>query len=347
MGVARERAFAVAAGVGAAVALSFAHDFQPSVALQGVLILLAALSFIEMRKLRELGGRDFRKHGVTTGLWHLATTNFAAFAYAWFMYDGYRSGTTPDTAFKAFGSAAKDWMLASGLIGSTLGLFRSTGTNSAALQALRQNQELLTQVTSLRRSFVDATDLTTMALDGSQAASLEDLMETVEAMVTIASDLPEKSELVDAFTVWIKDSEKKKWRILSGRGVSAKTIASYEQPVLERVTPEKGIVANLAASGRQQLILASNAEAHAWYSDDPYTVRKTVGLAAVLLLDKQGVPCGALCLTSEDARGIPSENEPAELQRFEKVLQLWAGTFTLPVQRWFELIQTASEDFHA
>jgi hypothetical protein len=255
------------------------------------------------------------------------------------MYDGYTSGVSPQGSFNAFGSAAKDWMLASGLIGATLGLFRSTGTNSASLQALRQNQELLTEVGSLRRTLGDATDLTTMALDASQATSLASLINTVESMVTTASDLPEKSELVDAFTVWIKDDDKKAWRILSGRGVSANTIASFEQPVIETAAHGKGIVANLAASGGQQLILPSNASAHDWYSPDPHSIRKTEGLAAVLLRDKHGDPCGALCLTSEDARGIPSVESTSELQRFEKVLQLWAGTFTLPVQRYFDLLE--------
>ena len=198
-------------------------------------------------------------------------------------------------------------------------------------------------MTSLRRTFVDATDLTTMALDASQASTLDDLIETVEAMVTIASDLPEKSELVDAFTVWIRDSDARWWRILSGRGISAMTIASFEQPVLETITKGKGIVANLAVSGRQQIVLSSSAGAHEWYAADPYTVRQTEGLAAVLLLDKQGNPCGALCLTSEDPRGIPSVEDTVELRRFEKVLQLWAGTFTLPVQRYFELIEAPSE----
>ncbi|MDF2694636.1 MAG: hypothetical protein K0S65_3019, partial [Labilithrix sp.] len=142
MAVAKERAFAMATGVGVAIALSWAHDFKASAALQGAVVGLAGLALVEMRKLRELGNADYRKHGVTTALWHLAATNLVALAYAWFMYDGYRAGATAEPAFKAFGSAAKDWMLASGLVGSTLGLFRSTGTNSAALQALRQNQEL-------------------------------------------------------------------------------------------------------------------------------------------------------------------------------------------------------------
>ena len=339
MSVAKQRAIAVGVGVATAIAISLVHEQPVTGIFQGIMIGLAGFSLTEMRKLRDLGGRDFRQHGIATAGWHLATTNLVAVAYAWFMFDGYRSGPTPEATFKAFGSAAKDWMLASGLVGATLGLFRSTGTSSAALQALKQNQELLAEVTSLRRTFVDATDLTTMALDASQASSLEDLIETVEAMVTIASDLPEKSELVDAFTVWIKDDDKKAWRILSGRGVSAKTIASFEQPVLERVTKGKGIVANLDASGQKQLVLSSKAGAHEWYADDPYTVRKTEGLAAVLLLDKRGKPCGALCLTSEDPRGIPSVEDTLELQRFEKVLQLWAGTFTLPVQRYFELIE--------
>ncbi len=341
--VMKERAIAAGAGVVVAIGISVVHEQRVTALVQGVLVGLAGMSLVEMRKLRELGARDYRQHGAATAGWHLATTNLIALAYAWFMFDGYQSGPNPEPAFNAFGSAAKDWMLSSGLIGATLGLFRSTGTNSAALQALKQNQELLSEVTSLRRTFVDATDLTTMALDASQASSLEDLIETVEAMVTIASDLPEKSELVDAFTVWIKDSDAGAWRILSGRGVSAKTIASFEQPILETVTKGKGIVANLAASGQQQLVLASNAGAHAWYAADPYTVRKTEGLAAVLLLDKQGKPCGALCLTSEDPRGIPSVESTVELRRFEKVLQLWAGTFTLPVQRYFELIEAPPE----
>ncbi len=344
MAVTKERAIAISAGVGAAIGISIVHEHRVTAIFQGFMVALAGLAFVEMQQLRDLGSRDFRQHGVVTALWHLATTNLMALAYAWFMFDGYRSGPNAEAAFKAFGSAAKDWMLAAGLVGSTLGLFRTTGTNSAALQALKQNQTLLAEVTSLRRTFVDATDLTTMALDASQAPTLEELMETVEAMVTIASDLPEKSELVDAFTVWIRDSDAKAWRILSGRGISAKTIASFEQPVLERVTEGKGIVANLAVSGRQQIVVASDAASHEWYSADPYTVRETQGLAAVLLLDKHGRPCGALCLTSEDARGIPSVYDTVELQRFEKVLQLWAGTFTLPVQRYFELIEAPAAD---
>ena len=341
--VTKERAIAVAAGIVAAIGFSIVHEHRVTAIFQGVMVGLAGMALVEMRKLRDLGRRDYRQHGVATAGWHLATMNLIAIAYAWFMFDGYRSGPNAEPAFSAFGSAAKDWMLASGLVGATLGLFRSTGTNSAALQALKQNQELLSEVTSLRRTFVDATDLTTMALDASQAATLEDLIETVEAMVTIASDLPEKSELVDAFTVWIKDGDAKAWRILSGRGISAKTITSFAQPVLPEVTAGKGIVANLDVSGQQQIVIASNAGAHDWYAADPYTVRKTEGLAAVLLLDKHGKPCGALCLTSEDPRGIPSVESTVELQRFEKVLQLWAGTFTLPVQRYFELIDSAPE----
>jgi hypothetical protein len=337
--VTKERIIAVIAGLLIGGGLVLLHGPLPSTLGQALLAVLSCLALVEMRRLRELGARDYRQHGTATALWHLATMNLMAITYAWFMFDGYRMGVDPETTFKAFGSAAKDWMLASGLIGATLGLFRSTGTNSAALQALRQNEALLDEVGSLRRTFVDATDLTTMALDGSQAATMEDLVETVEAMVTIASDLPEKSELVDAFTIWILDREKKSWRILSGRGISAKTVTSFEQPELAKITEGKGIVANLAVSKQAQLIVSSKASEHAWFLADASSVRKTEGLAAVLLRDKNGSPCGALCLTTEAENGIPSVENTHELQRFEKVLQLWAGTFTLPVQRYFELLE--------
>jgi len=337
--ITKERGIAVGLGLLAGFGIVSLHGVLPSTLGQTALAILSGLSLVEMRRLRELGARDYRQHGTSTAIWHLLTMNLMAMTYAWFMFDGYRQGSDPETPFKAFSSAAKDWMLASELIGATIGLFRSTGTNSAALQALRQNDELLEEVGSLRRTFVDATDLTTMALDGSQAATLDELAETVEAMVTIASDLPEKSELVDAFTIWVVDREKKAWRILSGRGISAKTITSFEQPLLEEVTNGKGIVANLAASkNASQMILSAKASTHEWFAADSDSVRKTEGLAAVLLRDKRGEACGALCLTTEAEGGIPSVDHPRELQRFEKVLQLWAGTFTLPVQRYFELL---------
>ncbi len=336
----RERAIAIAVGALVGALFVVLHGPRTSTFGQSGLAVLAGLSLIEMRRLRELGARDYRSHGTQTALWHLLTMNLMALTYAWFMFDGYRhNASANDSTFESFGSAAKDWMLASGLIGATLGLFRSTGTNSAALQALRQNEALLDEVSSLRRTFVDATDLTTMALDASQATALEDLAETVEAMVTIASDLPEKSELVDAFTIWIRDDDKRAWRILSGRGISAKTIATFEQPVLDTATKRSGVVANLAATGGDQIILSSRAFEHEWFADDPDSHRKTEGLAAVLLRDKRGRPSGALCLTTESPDGIPSVDHARELRRFEKVRQLWAGTFTLPVQRYFELLE--------
>lgn len=318
--------------------LAFSREFRLSALAQAALLVLSAISFVCLRRLREIRGEDHRKHGVATGWWHLATTNLAAFAYAWFMYDGYGRGHHEATGnFDVFGSAAKDWMLASGVVGGTLAIFRSSGTNSAALAALRQNELLRDQVAALQRKLVDASDLTALALDAAQAVSVEALLPLLQSMVTTAADLPETSDGVDAFSVWIREDDA--WRVLAGRGVSEGTLAQFRQPVLARVEAGKGIVANMAASGQRQFITAANAYQHEWFAANPNSTRTTEGFAAILLVDQSDAPCGALCLTSQATDGIPSPDRAQELQRFEKVLHLWAAAFTLPVLRYLELIE--------
>ncbi|HSO37780.1 MAG TPA: hypothetical protein VLT33_34875, partial [Labilithrix sp.] len=245
MGAWRERALFGALGCALGSVFVVLHGGRLSSFVQAGMLLGASMTFVEMRLLRELGKSDHRKHGAATAWYHFATTNLVAVAYAWFMFDGY--ATTGDSVFKSFGSAAKDWMLGSSVIGGTLALFRSTGNNSATLATLRQNGELHAEVLSLRRMLGDTAALTTMALDASQATSIEDVTKAVAQMVTMASDLPEKSESVDAFTVWIKDE--RAWRVLTGRGVSPETISHFQQPVLEAPENGTGIVANLAAAG--------------------------------------------------------------------------------------------------
>ena len=341
MNVRAERTVAI--GFGAAACASFVLIRGASVSTlgQGVMVGCAGLSIVEMRRLRELGSSDHRSHGRSTALWHLAVTNFFALAYAWFMFDGYRKGG--DEGFKAFGSAAKDWMLASGLVGGNIGLFRSTSTASASLAALRQNEALHGEVLALRRQLGGASDLSTMALDASQSSSIEEILEIIASMVTTASDLPEKSDLVDAFTVWVRDRSKKEWRILSGRGISNASLEHFVQPVLEQQRDGAGLVANMAVTKTPHVIVGAGASRHPWYSPDPDSSRKTEGMAAALVFGKNGEPCGALCLTSQDAGALPSasaESSDADLRRLEKVLLLWAGTFTLPIQRYFELIES-------
>ena len=338
MGVRRERF--ILAGLGALVGSVFVivHGARLTAFVQAGLLSLAGVTFAHMRELRELGTSDHRKHARATAWYHFATTNLVAFAYAGFMFDGYRSGIAAESAFKAFGSASKDWMLGTSVVGGTLALFRSAGNNSATLATLRQNGELHREVLSLRRMLGDTATLTSMSLDASQATSIDEITRAVERMVTIASDLPEKSESVDAFTVWIRDETR--WRVLTGRGVAASTVTSFTQPVLTTETRGKGLVANLAVTGGTHLVIAAEASRHAWYAKDRHSQRVTESFAGVLLRDKSGQPIGALCLTSQDAGALPSEESPKELQRFEKVLQLWAATFSLPVQRYYELIET-------
>ena len=337
MSVTSERIAACVLGLAAGAVFSGIHGLSASTVGQGVLVACAGFSIVEMRRLRELGSSDHRKHGRATAWWHLAVTNFFSVAYAWFMFDGYRHGG--DEAFKAFGSAAKDWMLGSGLVGGNIGLFRSTGTASASLAALRQNDSLHAEVLGLRRQLGDVSDLSTTALDASQATTIEEVLERLASMVTKASDLPEKSELVDAFTVWVGDPSKRSWRILSGRGISAASLAIFSQPMLDAEREGAGLVANMAVTRTTSLIVASNAKKHRWYAPDSDSKRNTEGMAAVLIHGKNGEPCGALCLTTEDASALPSPANEADLRRLEKVLLLWAGTFTLPIQRYFELIE--------
>ncbi len=334
----------IALSVGGGGLLVWSRDGRWSAWLQGALLVLAATSFAHLRRLREIKNDDHRKHGVATGWWHLAATNLAALAYAWFMYDGYGQGHAGTLAgagastgkFDIFGSAAKDWMLASGVVGGTLAIFRSSATNSAALAALRQNDLLRDQVTALQRKLVDASDLTALALDAAQATSIETLLTLLQSMVTTAADLPETSDGVDAFSVWIREEDA--WRILAGRGLSGQTLARFRQPVVAAVEPGRGIVANLAASGQEQFIIAANAHQHEWFAVDPDSTRTTQGFAGILLRDENGAPRGALCLTSQATDGIPSPERAKDLQRFEKVLHLWAAAFTLPVRRYLELI---------
>lgn len=104
----------------------------------------------------------------------------------------------------------------------------------------------------LRRKLEGASDLTALALDAAQAADVPTLLRLLQEMVTTASDLPETSDGIDAFTVWIREAGA--WRILAGRGVSERTLALFTQPVLAVIEPRRGIVANLAASGGRQFI---------------------------------------------------------------------------------------------
>jgi hypothetical protein len=333
----RNRAVFAALGALLGGVFVFVHGARPSAFGQAGLLALAGMTFAHMRELRELGKIDHRTHATRTAWFHFATTNLVAVAYAWFMFDGYATGVAAESAFKAFGSASKDWMLGTSVVGGTLALFRSATNNSASLAALRQNDELHQEVLSLRRMLGDTATLTSMSLDASQAATVDEVTRAVERMVTIASDLPEKSESVDAFTVWIRDDTR--WRVLTGRGVSAETVTSFTQPVLASETRGQGLLANLAATGGAHLVIAADASKHAWYAKDPHSRRVTESFAGVLLRDKAGQPIGALCLTSQDPGALPSPQSPKELRRFEKVLQLWAATFSLPVQRYYELIE--------
>ena len=337
MGAGRERVMLV--GLGALIGGVFVivHGARLTSFGQAGLLAVAGLTFAHMRELRELGKSDHRKHARATAWYHFSTTNLVAVAYAWFMFDGYTSGIAAESAFKAFGSASKDWMLGTSVVGGTLALFRSAGNNSATLATLRQNGELHQEVLSLRRMLGDTATLTSMSLDASQATSIDEVTRAVERMVTIASDLPEKSESVDAFTVWIRDDTR--WRILTGRGVSAATVTSFTQPVLTTETRGKGLVANLAATGGTHLVIAAGASKHPWYKPDAHSKRVTESFAGALLRDKTGQPVGALCLTSQDPGALPSHESAKELQRFEKVLQLWAATFSIPIQRYYELLE--------
>ncbi len=337
MGARRDRLLFAVLGTLLGGVFVFVHGARLSAFGQAGLLALAGLTFAHMRELRELGKIDHRTHAKRTAWYHFATTNLVAVAYAWFMFDGYTTGISAESPFKAFGSASKDWMLGTSVVGGTLALFRSATNNSASLAALRQNADLHQEILSLRRMLGDTATLTTISLDSSQASSVEAVTRAVERMVTIASDLPEKSESVDAFTVWIRDETR--WRVLTGRGVSAATVTRFTQPVLAAEKAGAGLLANLAVTGGAHLVIAANASSHAWYAKDPHSSRVTESFAGVLLRDKAGQPIGALCLTSQDAGALPSAATPKELQRFEKVLQLWSATFSLPVQRYYELIE--------
>jgi hypothetical protein len=103
------------------------------------------------------------------------------------------------------------------------------------------------------------------------------------------------------------------------------------------------MIANMAAVSQRQVILGKDGQAHPWFAVDPDSKRHTEGFAAVLVTDREGKPVGAICLTSEDRSAIPTRGDGPEsaqdLQRFESVLLLWAATFTLPIRRYFEVVE--------
>ncbi len=328
-----QRAIVAGAGLLGAGLLWYRHGRWSAVA-QTLLLVGAAYAFTRLRRLREIQDQNHQRHGRRTAWMHLLTSSSAALAYAWFMFDGYRQEQAALGAFHLFGSAAKDWMLINGVLGGFLAVFRSSATNSAALVALRQNDGLMRQVMALRQKLEDSSELTHLALEAAQAKDLTSLLELLNRMVATASDLPETSDAVDAFSIWIQDDA---WRILAGRGISRESMEHFSQAVLSAVEPGKGIVANLAASGERMFLQPRGTFKHPWYAPDPHSKRLTEAFAAILLRDEQGRPCAALCLTSEAAEGIP-ERDP-ELQRFKKVLMLWAAVFTFPVLRYFELLR--------
>jgi hypothetical protein len=304
-----------------AVALAVLYELgcSGSAYLTGFCILLAATALVRLLTFGNVRG-NHRRHGQAVGLLHIGVTYGFAAAYAIVTYRLY-AGTRD-----AFGSAGKDFMLMSGLVGGVLALFRSTGTNSAVLAALNRLERVDRELAG-----------PTIALEAQDASSIQELELILERMMSVATHLRE-APFMDSLSLWFRDDPAGRWRILVGAGLAPHTIDSFEQPILSEERAGAGFVCNMAAVG-QRLLITAEPKTHRWYSDDPNSSKDLEGFAGALLLDQNLHPIGALCLTTTRPDGIPREQASGAYHRFTNALNLWAASFTIVLERCDALLR--------
>jgi hypothetical protein len=300
---------------------------------QGALLVATAATLVGLQVVQDKKNLDHRQRGVASGLLQLLTAWLPALAYAWIAYTGYLANTV--TSADAYGSARKDFILAAGLVGGVLSLFRSSGT-SAAVQATLDRSHMLEQKLETLERGISGVEV---GLEAQFALTPREIGDIADRMMKLIVPMRE-APLMNAVTLWIRDDEKEGWRILGGFGVSEATARNFRQEILSEERDGAGFVANLAAAGDRWLAVRNRPAEHRWYAKDAGSKRRadTGAFACVMLFDRARRPFGALCLTGERDGAYPDPDlEPAAFARFKNGLYLWAGSFTLLVERYFEL----------
>lgn len=308
--------------------------------LQGALILAAAGCWIGLQFLHERKGLEHRKKGIWSGFLQMGTAYLAATSYAWVMYSRYATRSPGD----ALGSSSKDFILMAGLVGGILALFRSSGTGAAVQATLDRSEALERKLESLERG-VSGVEV---GLEAQFAKSPEQIGTLANRMMKLIVPLREAPRM-NAVTLWIRDDREHMWRILGGFGVSAATTQNFRQRVLAGQEEGAGFVANLAAvegDHDRLLMVRRKPNAHRWYAVDPGSEHPhgSGSFAGVLLLDRTQRPFGALCLTSQEDEAFPDDSDAEAFSRFKNGLYLWAASFTLLVERYFEIDRAEATD---
>lgn len=286
---------------------------------------IAALVLLLRESSRKL--TDYRNRGTRIAFMHLVATWGIALAYAAVMFASYQGGGHEMSAAHV-GSAGKDLMLMASAVGGLLALFRSSGTSSSI-------QVVLHHLESLQQRFQQSTDLFGLALRSQEQTAVDAVIVTVGEMLQIAAELPETPGEVDSLSLWLRDDPQKVWRILTGFNIPEETTAEFTQPIIEKETPGAGIVANMAATGRRVFLSARGIANDSWYAENQRS-KPPGSMAAILLYDRERKAVGALCLTSAAVGAIPAD-DPVARSKFERILNLWAAAFTLPIERHFDL----------
>lgn len=277
------------------------------------------LAYFNLRKPRK---NEADSSAVWAGVLHFFVTMSGAATWASVTFATRAAAVVQESAQQASVTAdvMQDFAMASGFVGGMLALFRSTRTNAYSLATLNELQSIRDQVR--RRD-----QLLELSSEAALAESAEGVLAIISRMVEEAVDSSAMHPDGGALSVWFAGPAR--WEIIASKGLSEATRDKFVQDLIAVETPGAGVVANMAALGRNRFVDGDVAR-HPWFRDDPDRVGVTASLAAVLLLETgTRKPIGAVCFTSD--------KQVTDGMAVQRVLLMWEIAFTLPLTnlaRW-------------
>jgi hypothetical protein len=218
-------------------------------------------------------------------------------------------------------------------VGGVLALTRSVRTRSETGATLRELSTI--RVATL------STPVTEEAVRTFEATNVRQLVRSVARMLRLTVSLPLARELLDEAVLWVRNDRSREWFILASSNIAG-TDLSFTMPLLTKVTPNGGIVANLAIAtppsqpncffGRDVFLCRSDLDQHPWYLPNRATTARAI--AAVLLRDDADV-IGVLSLTTRKADVVPITG--TQCGELVDVMGFWSHSFVISIRRLREL----------
>jgi hypothetical protein len=222
-------------------------------------------------------------------------------------------------------------------VGGVLALTRSVRTRSETGATLRELSTI--RVATLSTPVIEE------AVRTFEAQNVQQLVACVARMLRLTVSLPLARELLDEAVLWVRNDRTREWFILAS-STAMSTDLSFTMKVLTNVTPNAGIVANLAIEappdwadcffGRDVFLCRSGLDRHPWYLPNPASPARAA-MAGVLLRDGPEV-IGVLSLTTGRADVVPISG--TKCSELVDVMSFWSHSFVIPILQLRGLSET-------